>query len=68
MISENLKKLIAKLPLPYKAVAIKICFEKPDCEHFDGKKAAFCTYVNYVERSFTLQKRMMNATVNLLWE
>ena len=26
MISENLKKLIAKLPLPYKAVAIKICF------------------------------------------
>lgn len=51
MISENLKNLIAKLPLPYKAVAVKICFEKPDCEHYDGKKAAFCTYVNYAQTS-----------------
>lgn len=49
MISENLKNLIKKLPLQYEAVAIKLCFEKPDCPAFDGKKSAFCTYVNYAQ-------------------
>lgn len=51
MISENLKNLIGKLPLPYKAVAVKMCFEKPDCDHYEGKKSAFCTYVNQAQVS-----------------
>ncbi|MCF0241071.1 MAG: DUF169 domain-containing protein [Treponema sp.] len=51
MISENLKKQIEKLNLEFCAVAIKMCFEKPDCAKFDGKKSAFCTYVNYAQKS-----------------
>lgn len=51
MISQNLKELIGKLPLKYEAVALKYCFEKPDCPEFDGKKSAFCTYVNYAQTS-----------------
>lgn len=51
MISNNLKELIAKLPLDYEAVAIKMCIEKPDCRHFEGKKGAFCTYVSEAQKS-----------------
>lgn len=51
MLSENLKNLIKKLELKYDAVAIKFCLEKPECEHFSEKKQAFCTYVNYAQKT-----------------
>lgn len=52
MLSQNLKNLIAKLPLEYSAVAVKMCFEQPaDAEHYNGKKLAFCQYVKEAQRS-----------------
>ena len=49
MISQRLKDSIQKLPLPYKAVALRYCFEKPAWPHFDDEKKAFCAYVNYAQ-------------------
>lgn len=49
MLSESEKALLAKLELPYSAVAIKTCFEKPDVPHYDGEKCAFCQFVKYVQ-------------------
>jgi len=54
MISQNLKDQIAKLNLEYAAVAVKMCFEKPDCpsvEELGEKKSAFCTYVSLAQKT-----------------
>lgn len=51
MLSENFKSFIKKLNLDYDAIAIKLCLEKPECEHYNDKKNAFCTYVNYAQKS-----------------
>lgn len=52
MITQNLKNLIAKLPLDYPAVAVKMMFEAPAAaEHYSGKKQAFCQYVHETQTS-----------------
>lgn len=49
MLRQKDKELIEKLNLEYPAVAIRFCFEKPDCPHYDGEKVAFCQYVKYAQ-------------------
>jgi len=49
MLSQSAKDLIAKLNLTYPAVAIKMCFEKPDVPHYDGPSCAFCQFVKYTQ-------------------
>ncbi|MBE6015440.1 MAG: hypothetical protein E7241_08785 [Lachnospiraceae bacterium] len=49
MLREKDKELIKKLDLEYPAIAIRFCFEKPDCMHYDGEKVAFCQYVKYAQ-------------------
>ena len=36
MLSQNAKDCIQHLELPYPAVAIRMCFEKPEVPHYDG--------------------------------
>lgn len=59
MLSNKEKNLIRKLELEYPAVAIKMCFEKPDCMHYDGPEVAFCQFVKYAQdthKHFYIQK------------
>lgn len=49
MLVERNNELLKKLNLKYRAVAVKMCFEKPDVPHYDGPKCAFCQFVKYVQ-------------------
>ena len=49
MLSKEEKKLIADLGLEYPAVAIRMCFEKPDVPRYDGPPCAFCQFIKYVQ-------------------
>ncbi len=49
MISEIQNELIRKLNLPYRAVAIKMYFEKPDVPRYAGEPLAYCQYVKYTQ-------------------
>ncbi len=44
-------KLLKELELDYIPVAIKLCFEKPDAPHYDGKPAAFCEFLSYAQKT-----------------
>ena len=49
MLSNTAKELLVKLDLQYPAVAVKMCFERPDVPRYDGPSAAFCQFVKYVQ-------------------
>ena len=49
MIHERYNELLRKLELPYRPVAIKMCFEKPEVPRYDGPACAFCQFVKYVQ-------------------
>lgn len=49
MINPKDSELLAKLTLKYPAIAIKFCLEKPNCEHYEGEKLAFCQYLKYAQ-------------------
>jgi len=49
MLSNTAKELIDKLQLQYPAVAVKMCFEKPNAPHYDGPSCAFCQFVKYAQ-------------------
>ena len=49
MIIQKHKELLKKLDLQYPAVAIRMCFEKPDVPRYDGPPCAFCQFVKYVQ-------------------
>jgi len=50
MLSKKAKELIAKLDLPYPAIALKYHACKPDgVPHYQGDKIAFCQYVKYAQ-------------------
>ena len=58
MIHERYNELLRKLALPYRPVAIKMCFEKPEVPRYDGPACAFCQFVKYVQdtgKSFYMQ-------------
>ncbi len=51
--------LLNELELDYIPVAIKLCFEKPDMPHYDGKPAAFCEFLSIAQKtkkSFYIQR------------
>lgn len=49
MKNEKYNELIRKLDLEYRAVAVKMCFEKPEVPHYDGPSCSFCQFVKYVQ-------------------
>jgi uncharacterized protein (DUF169 family) len=51
MKNKNDSALLEKLNLKIPAIAVRFCLEKPDCEHYQGDKVAFCMYMKYAQDS-----------------
>ncbi len=49
MLRQHDKELLARLELPYPAVAVKYRFEAPAAPRYDGEPLAFCQYVKYTQ-------------------
>lgn len=49
MLNATAKALLEKLELPYPAIAIQFCFERPEVPHYAGETLAYCQYVKHAQ-------------------